>query len=427
VRPEAPGECFWTWFILLYWMLTIALGYLFFFICKSPLETGLVLVSLSVALIVAEITVRSLFPLTRIMPFQMANSLEFQHISTPNATMYMTTPDMFVTLIRTNEDGLRTDYSRSDFRNFKDRIVVLGDSFTFGPRATQEGTFPQATERLLRERLARNDLAVLNAGVGSYSPFLEDLLYTGLIREHYAPTCVVLFLDVTDFGDDLIYAKQATYRNGRACFFRRPQHVPGHICALQELFRPHSNTLINALRYPFLLIDANCLRKNLYIAGDFERSRDFRYYDFDVMVNGMHETNRYFIYRHPLPSIEPYLRNTLRIIDGIAAKAKEDGATFTLFVLPRYQHWNRNECADNWEVRDGYYNALEPYEDGFLRFFDEIKPSLSYDVVNLLPAFRDSDETGLVFSFDPHWTDKGHALVARVLADYLANNYFTGN
>ncbi|HOT51498.1 MAG TPA: hypothetical protein PLI07_10985, partial [Candidatus Hydrogenedentes bacterium] len=41
VRPEAPGECFWTWFILLYWMLTIALGYLFFFICKSPLETGL--------------------------------------------------------------------------------------------------------------------------------------------------------------------------------------------------------------------------------------------------------------------------------------------------------------------------------------------------------------------------------------------------
>jgi len=337
-------------------------------------------------------------------------SERFQHVMPANMTMRMDSADNPV-IVRTNEDGLRTEYSRKTFLDHKVRIAVLGDSFAFGGMVPQDKTFPAVTEALLRSRLHRDDIAVLNAGHVSYSPYLEGLLFEGMLREYYQPTVVVLFLDATDFGDDYTYQHVATMVNGQPHFYRKPRPYVPHYCALQEFTRPYSNYLWNYVHFPKQFWD---LHVNSQLPKD---AADFEYYQFKVVVDGVEETNRYFIYRHPLASIEPFLRNTLENVNHIAAQAAAAGVPFVLFAHPRYHLWNVKESPQNWER--GQYKLDEPYQYEYFKFLDNAAKESAYPIVNMLPAFQATKEFPLCFSYDAHWNTRGHAFAARFLCDYL--------
>ena len=83
--------------------------------------------------------------------------------------------------------------NRQGFRNRLDvevpkqrqRVLVLGDSFTFGPFLSNEDTFPAMLERM------SPDLEVLNAGVAGYTITDETMLYLERAR-HAAPDITVL-------------------------------------------------------------------------------------------------------------------------------------------------------------------------------------------------------------------------------------------
>ena len=57
--------------------------------------------------------------------------------------------------VRTNEDGLRSRYSRRKFLAHQERIAILGDSFTFGFGVRQEKTFQRVVENRLRRNNSR--------------------------------------------------------------------------------------------------------------------------------------------------------------------------------------------------------------------------------------------------------------------------------
>ncbi len=172
------------------------------------------------------------------------------------------------------------------------------------------------------------------------------------------------------------------------------------------------------LSYPFSVV-----RYALSNRGDARasvtRQAGYDYYDFEVKIDGVVEHNRFFIYRHPLASTRGYFLNTLAYINRIASKASDIGAMFILVVTPRFQHWNPNECPNNWEKNE--YALSEPYQYEYFRFFDEAAPQLPYVVFNLLPAFRACEEFPLVLHDDPHWNERGHAFVARLLTAYLTD------
>lgn len=345
------------------------------------------------------------------MPHANIPSELYHHLSQPNKTTRMLSEDG-PSLATTNADGFRTTYSRNEFQQYKTRIAVLGDSFTFGLLAPQEAAFPQVAEGLLRQRLRRDDLAVLNTGIVSYSPYLENLLFEGIIRD-YKPTMVLLFLDATDFGDDYAYDKVAYPLDGRVHFYRRPCQMIGHLCALQEFTRPASEHLLRAVFYP-----RQFWRLHVLYQQPQDAATPDDYYYFRVMVDGVQETNRYFIYRHPLASIEPFLKATLNIIGTIAANAKASGASFSLFVYPRYHLYNPKEAPHNWELHE--YKVDEPYQRDYFDFFERAKETSPFPIVNMLPVFDKNKRRGpFTFSHDAHWNARGHRFVAKFLADYL--------
>jgi hypothetical protein len=238
----------------------------------------------------------------------------------------------------------------------------------------------------------------------SYSPLLLERRYLEVYRR-YRPTAVLLVLDVSDIGDDLMYRRESV--DGRGVHWDFPDERPAPYLAVHQLARPFLAWVGHNLAYPYY---------TFIHSGTF----NYDYYDFDLEVEGVPEKNRFFIYRHPLEATRPWFDSTLANINALADSVRADGASFTLVVAPRYNHWSDRECPDNWEVKQYKYGIDDPYEFVYLDYFREAAGRVGYDVLPLLPAFENAKKFPLVFRNDPHWNDAGHAVVGRALADYLA-------
>jgi GDSL-like lipase/acylhydrolase family protein len=88
------------------------------------------------------------------------------------------------------------------------RILLLGDSFTFGLRVRDDETFGRRLEEDLRGKYGTAPVEVVSAGVLSYCPLLEYLQY----RHHLhvlEPDLVVLNFDMSDVQDHMAYSRDA--------------------------------------------------------------------------------------------------------------------------------------------------------------------------------------------------------------------------
>ena len=95
---------------------------------------------------------------------------------------------------RTNADGFRDPDARRR-RPGVPRVLVLGDSFTFGWGVLDEQPYPQRTETLLRAQGL--DVEVINAGIPGYNTEQEAHLLDELMPR-YQPDLVVLSYVVND-------------------------------------------------------------------------------------------------------------------------------------------------------------------------------------------------------------------------------------
>lgn len=96
-----------------------------------------------------------------------------------------------------NSHGLRDVERPWDKPAGLKRIVVLGDSFTFGMKVEAEASYPKALEKMLNEKGDRRRYDVINAGVVAYS-LCQERKWLELRGWRYEPDLVV----VGFFGDD---------------------------------------------------------------------------------------------------------------------------------------------------------------------------------------------------------------------------------
>src|SRR5262245_36172431 len=205
--------------LLVYWFLFFILAGLLPAAARRRNETVLCVVSIAATLIFIEVGCRMFVPSTTALAFDAGgiSSSQFHHIYDAHARMYMGRFEGKDVFVETNEDGLRTSYSKEEFRRFENRLIVLGDSLTFGLGVTADDSFAKHVEENLRRTIGNRSVAVLNAGIISYSPFLEKLLFERKLVE-YQPTLVLLFLDASDIGDDYLYMKEAEQSRGASTF-----------------------------------------------------------------------------------------------------------------------------------------------------------------------------------------------------------------
>ena len=158
-RGEAIGS------LAAYWLLTTLAIVVVAFAARHWRNLLLALVALLIAGGIAEAALRLLGTPWGMRRFAALRSTEYHHIYPPNRDMFQGVYDGQPVVIHTNEDGLRTGYTREQFRSYHDRVVMLGDSFVFGYGVRQERGLTAVMEQLLRDRLGETDVAVLNAGI----------------------------------------------------------------------------------------------------------------------------------------------------------------------------------------------------------------------------------------------------------------------
>jgi hypothetical protein len=370
---------------------------------RSVARTVMLLISVACSIAAAEAGLRLLYPPSWQWVLKLP-SREYHHMNMPNASLYDGLVDGREIVVHTNEDGLRSRYSRVEFQRYAERLVLMGDSFTFGLGVVQDAAVPAALERILRQEQG-DRVAVLNAGTVSHSPLISSRLFDGVIT-HYRPTKVLYLLDATDFGDDYNYERELV-GDPPGYFDWTGVETQPYYGAVGQLI--HLEELLAALTRPF-----PALRPAVGLPR--ASARTYNYYGFEARIGERVEHNRFFIFRHPLEQTRPFLDRTFGYVQKLANSVEQQGGEFVLVVTPRFQHWNPAECPENYE-KD--YAREEPYQFEYFRYFNEQREVAGFEIFDLLPAFRATREFPLVFKADPHWNAAGHAFVARTLADYL--------
>ncbi len=151
-----------------------------------------------IILLFFEITLRLAYPLysnynTEMWRYakdvkELSNNPLIAHQHRPNAASFL-----YGTEIRTNSIGWRDYEYDSSTDNY--RIMILGDSITFGWGVDFNYTFPKILERLLREN--NKNTEVINTGVGNYNSEMEvNAFFEKGIK--YGPDMIVLAYYIND-------------------------------------------------------------------------------------------------------------------------------------------------------------------------------------------------------------------------------------
>lgn len=139
---------------------------------------------------------------------------------------------------RTNADGFR-DSARSAKRPGVPRVLVLGDSFTFGWGVLDDEPYPQRAEKRLRDQGL--DVEVINVGIPGYNTEQEAFLLDELMPK-YQPDRVVVGYVVNDAEPqgNVPQPPAVTYRYVQSWLWEDAREL---------LLRPSSHKLATSVRY----------------------------------------------------------------------------------------------------------------------------------------------------------------------------------
>jgi hypothetical protein len=286
----------------------------------------------------------------------------------------------------TNEDGVYSHLGASDFRDEDFNVICLGDSFTANPHLPEEVRWPTLLERLLQPRLPGRTVRVANFGWVSSSPVLQARQLRE-IGAKYKPALVVQAFDMTDFHDDLV-ARERLARMGAG---------GGGNVSIFRAFGVGASLALGVDDY------------GQWLAERFRWARP----DGAPAVPG---PRYFFLFESPEAS-EPYFRPSWEAILETERVAREMGARYAMFVLPRYQQYDPRESPRDPERRtfpDDAPGRLVPFA-----YFARQARSARFPVHSLREDFLADPAFPKCRSDDPHWNAEGNRVAAEAIAHHL--------
>ncbi len=271
--------------------------------------------------------------------------------------------------IQINEQGLRDHLHPYEKRGDVFRILMLGDSHTYGWGVTMDEAFPQVLEESLNtHRSGSRTYEVINAGAMGFGTGHQYQFLTAYGLQ-FKPDLVVM---AVDFVHDVI-ANNERYtieggipsRNSRACVFEGSRSVTSYI--------PFADAL-RGRSHAFRFVGTNAMRLVRAIGGPRVADADSSLHDgMDLVVtNGL-------------------VQATKRLLD-------ERATEFAVVILPEFREHEKTELRafeDSLKARDIAFVSLGP------RFGDDFYPSESTFVVS------------------PHFNSSGHRRLAEEIRRFL--------
>lgn len=148
----------------------------------------------------------------------------YHHRLKPNTSYHFTSSEFDVT-VQTNRYGLRGPDPVVPKPSGTFRVLMLGDSYTFGFPVKDEETFCQLIQQGLVARGER--VEIVNGGVSGYSPTLE---YVSLRDQFltFDPDLVILWYDLGDVQEDAWFQKNLVRDQTGRILRADPRYLHGH-------------------------------------------------------------------------------------------------------------------------------------------------------------------------------------------------------
>lgn len=319
-----------------------------------------------------------------------AHDPEIGAVLRPNAVARNWGPE-FDTTVRINGQGMRMDHDVAVERTpGVRRILLLGDSFTFGHGVSIQDRFGDRLERALP------DTEVLNLGVPGYGTDQQYLLYLREGVKYHADVVI------------LCYFTANVWRNGHETLAVKGGRQPKPRFVLQDGDLVLTNTPVPEGMIPEEQIHGRTGGGSIGAIADAFRAHSALY-----RLSGVGPRIRAWLGARPVlfPEYDPDREEwkvTEALLGALADACRENGSRLLVMDIP-----TRNEVHMKFVTDTPFHMVGEACRKRGIPFLD------------LLPEFRravgTSDEP-LYFPGDGHWTPAGHALAAGLLADFVTAN-----
>jgi lysophospholipase L1-like esterase len=284
------------------------------------------------------------------------------------------------------------------------RIVILGDSFTEAIQVPLEKGYPRLLESDLQTRAAvRSEvisLAMSGFGTKKSCRALEN---PGL---SFHPDLVILQFSSNDLIDDYppLYREDLEQRD------KRREHI-GPLSQAYSRFLLWNGSRFNQV---LALKLARLVQANLAARRAHLDSYGFIYLSALVFADEYES-----LWKEPWKVVESSILE-------IKAMAEQAGAAFVLISVPeKWRIGSERRLKKN--VR-GMSRLAARYHWDFAktdRHLQDFCAAQGIHYLSLLPAFRTAyEKTGkrLHFAYDHHLNERGHAVAAKAIADYIIGN-----
>jgi lysophospholipase L1-like esterase len=370
-------------------------------VTRRSFRTGAIVLSSLLALVVAELVVRNYFPrrtievLSGFYPAMFTESEHLPYRLRPNYSGRLTQGE-FDTGIHINALGYRGD----DFAAAKGdalRILVAGDSFTFGWGVNDQETYPARLQQRLGQAFPGRRTEVINAGFAAcYSP---DTYYLYLKREGLPlrPDAVVVGLYVgNDLDNAMAFENEWTEVDAEGLPLRirnKETHVVGNLYMPRYVPFRYRVPVLSRLHLFQAVADVwwelkPRLMTTLYAAADVP-----------------------YIYRHS------YEERTTTVLTRVKTLLKATNTIALQAGVPLYVMLIPEDLQMTPETFDASAAEIDKPQRLLKEFFEAEK--IRY--LDLLPWLREhAAGRQIYFPGDRHWNALGHDLAAEALAEFLA-------
>lgn len=312
--------------------------------------------------------------------------------------------------VHINSQGLRQDYDLGP--KVKKRILVVGDSFTFGVGLNQDETFPVMLNNLLGD-----EWEVVNAGIWGIGT-VQSILLVHKYEQIVDPDIVIYLFYPNDFVNNivsklyqLIPLPYLRYNNGSFSVVLIDKEEYKNYVGNFEEFKDMINSRYEKKSHVLQFLESRFntiknrffkVEKPIFFGSESEKSSE--YYMF------LKEKQSYMLGSIVgFNSLLPLFESTVRDFGAVP---------IIVYIPPNIQasdYYQKMFLDSYQDIDSSMFDFNFTYD-----LFEQIKSEQNIEIIDLLPYFRNySDPRRLYLNGDGHWCERGTALAANVVYDEL--------
>lgn len=293
----------------------------------------------------------------------------------------------------------------------KKRIILIGDSFTYGVGADNDETIAHVLEELVLDN--GGSVEIINAGIGHASP-IKHFVNLRDMHLKFDPDAVILLFDFTDLRDDWFWEMHSVrtrsgdivrfdemFTNGKRDWWRTLCHYSSFAKWVNNKIVRSFHKLQQVGLKTYIQAKKEGKRIKSVIAAQESSRRETIEFDGMMLLRG----------RKQKEQIDKHWTRTTKYLDQIHQLLKNKNIDFAIGMYPHGTLVGKNQWTEGrkfWGFQDKVYTDYYAFE--LMEKFTQERGIL---FINTLPRFLQADPKQMYFfSWDGHMTPQGYALVA---------------